>query len=45
VLDRGRIEAIGSHSELLDVSSTYRHFCSLQFSASNIPLIPKEDGA
>ena len=45
VLDRGRIEAIGSHSELLDVSSTYRHFCSLQFSASNIPLTPKEDGA
>ena len=44
VLDRGRIEATGSHSELLDVSSTYRHFCSLQFSASNIPLTPKEDG-
>jgi len=45
VLDRGRIEAIGSHSDLLDVSPTYRHFCSLQLSALDIPLTPKEDGA
>ena len=45
VLDLGRVEAIGSHSDLLDVSPTYRRFCSLQLSASDIPLTPKEDGA
>jgi subfamily B ATP-binding cassette protein MsbA len=33
VLNRGRIEAIGSHAELLRVSQTYQSFCSLQFGA------------
>lgn len=31
ILEQGRIEAIGSHLELLDASQTYRRLCELQF--------------
>ena len=33
VLNQGRIETVGSHAALLDVSPTYRLFCRLQFEA------------
>ncbi len=31
ILGKGKIEAIGSHSKLLDISTTYRRLCQLQF--------------
>jgi ATP-binding cassette subfamily B protein len=32
VLQRGRVEAIGKHAELMTTSETYRRLCRLQFS-------------
>jgi ABC-type multidrug transport system fused ATPase/permease subunit len=31
ILGKGRIEAVGPHSQLLDISPTYRRLCQLQF--------------
>jgi ABC-type multidrug transport system fused ATPase/permease subunit len=34
VFNEGRIEAVGTHTELLEISSTYRNLCELQFGES-----------
>jgi subfamily B ATP-binding cassette protein MsbA len=38
VINQGRIEASGRHSQLLETSATYRRFCELQFSGHPDPV-------